>query len=164
MQLVLQLTRDCNLACTYCYQRHVKGRGMTPAVARRAVEWLIDAGHNQIALTYFGGEPLLNRELIEATWPELRRLGLARGALVSAKICTNGTRLDRSFAKFARETALFVSLSVDGGPAVQDSGRPFANGLASSAAVERALQALVAERTPFATYQVITPRNCGALD
>jgi len=164
MQLVLQLTRDCNLACTYCYQRHVKGPGMTAAVARRALEWAIEAGHSQIALTYFGGEPLLNRELIEATWPEFRRLGLARGALVSAKVSTNGTRLDHAFAHFARETALFVSLSVDGGPAVQDGGRPFADGTPTSAAVERALAELVAERTPFASYQVVTPRNCGALD
>jgi len=164
MQLVLQLTRDCNLACTYCYQRHVKGPLMQPEIARRALEWLIDAGHDRIALTYFGGEPLLHRELIEETWPLLRQIGLSRGVLVSAKLCTNGTRLDRSFARFARETALFVSLSVDGGPDVQDQGRPFANGEASSQAVERALEALVAERTPFATYQVLTPRNCHALD
>jgi uncharacterized protein len=164
MQLVLQLTRDCNLACTYCYQRHARGPGMTPALARRALEWAIRAGHSQIALTYFGGEPLLQRETIEATWPELRRAGLAQGALVSAKISTNGTQLDRSFARFARESALFVSLSVDGGPAVQDAGRPLASGGASSGLVERALESVAVERTPFASYQVITPRNCGELD
>ncbi|MBK7874574.1 MAG: radical SAM protein [Planctomycetes bacterium] len=188
MQLVLQLTRDCNLACTYCYQRHARGASMSAETVRRSVDWAIDAGHAQLALTYFGGEPLLARDVIEATWPDLRRHGLARGALVSAKVSTNGTRLDRSFARFARETALFVSLSVDGGPEVQDAGRPFAEGRgaqehgvdaatrplprtsasngsrATSSAVERALEHLAAERTPFCAYQVITPSNARHLD
>jgi uncharacterized protein len=163
MQLVLQLTRDCNLGCRYCYQRHSKGASMPAAVAERAVQWLLDEGYARVAVTYFGGEPLLNRATLEATWPALRRSGLARGSLVSAKVCTNGVELERSFARFARESALFVSLSTDGGPQVQDSGRPFTNGAPSSAAVERALEALVAERTPFATYQVVTPQNCSAL-
>ena len=53
---------------------------------------------------------------------------------------------------------------MDGAPAVQNEGRPFAGGGASSGAVEQALAHLVAERTPFATYQVVTPKNCGDLD
>lgn len=191
MQLVLQLTRDCNLACTYCYQRHALGPAMSADVVRRSLDWALDAGNARVALTYFGGEPLLARDVIEATWPELRRRGLARGALVSAKVSTNGTRLDRAFARFARETALFVSLSVDGGPEVQDMGRPFVEGRgaesstsetaratrratpsastnatpsATSGAVERALEHLAAERTPFCAYQVITPSNARHLD
>lgn len=137
---------------------------MSADTARRALDWALDQGASQVALTYFGGEPLLARERIESTWPLLRRQGLARGALVAAKISTNGVLLDREFARFARRTALFVSLSVDGGPRVQDQGRPFTDGAPSSAAVERALALLVSERTPFATYQVITPGNCRALD
>ncbi|MAG58793.1 MAG: hypothetical protein CMJ83_21095 [Planctomycetes bacterium] len=163
MQLVLQLTRDCNFACTYCYQTHSAGRGMTPEVAEAAVERLLDAGHAHVAITFFGGEPLLERETLEACWPALRELGARRGALVTAKVCTNGALLDRSLAEFARRTGLFVSLSVDGGPDVQDTGRPTVDGHSTSALAENALERLRVARAPFATYQVITPANAAVL-
>ncbi len=128
-------------------------------VALAAVDRLLSEGHDHLALTFFGGEPLLRRETIESLWPSLRERGARRGALVTAKICTNGALLDRSFAAFARRTALFVSLSTDGGPQAQDGGRRDAAGARTSPLVEQALSALRDERTPFATYSVITPQN-----
>ena len=159
MQIVLQLTRDCDFSCPYCYQSHRGGPGMSPDVAVRAVEWALDEGHGHVAVTFFGGEPLLERETIERTVPRLERLGRRRCALITTKISTNGSRLDESFCRFAREHLLFVSLSTDGVPAAQDVGRPARDGSPTSPLVERALEALRATRTPFATYQVITPRN-----
>lgn len=159
MQLVLQLTRDCNFACTYCYQRHRPGPGMSAAVAERAVQMLLDRGHAHVAVTWFGGEPLLERALIETVQPRLAALGAARGALVTAKVSTNGALLDGSFCRFARRHALFVSLSTDGCPEAQDAGRPAVGGAPTSQLVERALRALTATRTPFATYSVVTPAN-----
>src|SRR5262245_50734420 len=139
MQLVLQLTRDCNCACTYCDQADRAGRGMTAAVAERARAMLLDQGYAHVAVTWFGGEPLLERARIEELQPRLQALGAARGALVTAKISTNGALLDESFCRFAKRHALFVSLSTDGCPEAQDQGRPTANGEATSALVERAL-------------------------
>ena len=163
MQLILQLTRQCNFACTYCYQTHRPGKGMSLEVARAAVQGLLDQGHDHVALTYFGGEPLLEREMIVASLPALRVLGTEQGALVTAKICTNGSLLDEAFCVFAREQALFVSLSTDGHPEAQDQGRRTREGGASSATIERALCLLRASGTPFATYQVITPENAHLL-
>lgn len=159
MQLVLQLTRDCNLACTYCYQSHSRGAGMTAEVAAGAVRMLIDRGESHIALSWFGGEPLLERQLIEATQARLVELGARHGTLVTAKVSTNGVLLDESFCRFARQHALFISLSTDGCPEAQDPGRPTVGGEASSAQVEAALDALRRTRTPFSSYSVITPQN-----
>jgi uncharacterized protein len=159
MQLVLQLTRDCNFACTYCYQSHRKGPGMTAEVAEQAVRFLLERGHAHVAVTYFGGEPLLERAAIEEIQPRLTRLGRERGALVTAKVSTNGALLDESFCRFARQHAVFVSLSTDGCPQAQDDGRPTTEGAPTSPLIERALAALAATRAPFATYSVITPRN-----
>ena len=58
MQLVLQLTRDCDFACTYCYQRHRPGRGMSAEVAVRAVRMLLDRPLAQV-----GGKGLFVKEL-----------------------------------------------------------------------------------------------------
>lgn len=164
MQLVLQLTRDCDFACTYCYQAHWPSRGMSAEVAERAVRMLLDrplapGAPPHVAVTWFGGEPLLERARIEELQPRLAALGMARGALVTAKVSTNGARLDEAFCRFAKKYALFVSLSTDGCPAAQDAGRPTRDGKASAPLVERALAALRATRTPFSTYSVITPAN-----
>lgn len=159
MQLILQLSRDCNLACRYCYQTHRSGGGMSVETAAAAVRWALDAGHGHVALTWFGGEPLLERGTIEAGTPVIERLSRERGALVTAKISTNGALLDTEFCEFARRHALFVSLSTDGCPQAQDAGRPSKDGTPSSQLVERALEALTTTRTPFATYSVITPEN-----
>lgn len=164
MQIILQLTRACNLGCTYCYQRHRPGAGMTADVAERAVLCAIRDGHQRIALTYFGGEPLLERQMIEESWPALRHLGARAGAFVTAKISTNGVLLDRTFAAFAKRTGLFISLSVDGGPDAQNLGRPTVDHRPTSAAADRAIRALVDEGTPFSTYSVITPENVEFLD
>lgn len=163
MQVVLQLTRDCNFACAYCYQQHRPGPGMSARVAERAVEFLLDAGHSHVALTYFGGEPLLRRDVIETTLPRFMRMGAAREALITAKISTNGALLDDSFCRFAREHALFISLSVDGGPAAQDIGRRTREGGPTSHLVAQSLAALCRSKTPFCTYQVITPANAAHL-
>lgn len=163
MQLVLQLTRDCNLACRYCFQRHRAGPGMSAETAEAALRWALGRGTPHVALTWFGGEPLLERATIEALTPRLASIGREYGGLVTAKVSTNGQGLDAEFCRFARENTLFVSLSTDGAPSVQDAGRPRVDGGPSSKAVERALDALVATGTPFATYQVITPANVRAL-
>jgi uncharacterized protein len=163
MQLVLQLTRDCDFACTYCYQAHRKGPGMSRAVAEAAVRMLLDRplapGDPHVAVTWFGGEPLLERARIEELQPHLAALGHPRGVLVTAKVSTNGAQLDEAFCRFARRHALFISLSTDGCPEAQDAGRPTRDGGQSSLLVERALAALTATRTPFSTYAVITPAN-----
>ncbi len=163
MQVVLQLSRDCNFACTYCYQSHRPGRGMSADTVRKAVRFALDEGHEHVALTYFGGEPLLERGVIEETLPGLARIGAARGALVTAKVSTNGDLIDESFCELARRHAMFVSLSTDGCPEAQDAGRPTKDGRRSSEAIAHALEVLSATRTPFATYSVVHPRTAHLL-
>ena len=81
--MVLNVTNQCNLACTYCYEygedkivdtAHGKqSKFMTEATARESVEFLLrEAGH--IAhLTFFGGETLLNFPVLKSTVAYARR-------------------------------------------------------------------------------------------
>lgn len=164
MQIVLQMTRSCNLACRYCYQRHVKGRGMSVETAEAALAYGIRAGHRRLALTFFGGEPLLEESTIREVWPRLRRSAAENDVDLSAKISTNGVLMTDDFAQFARDRGIFVSLSIDGDPIAQDAGRPTVDGAATSSAATRALEILVRTRTPFSTYSVVTPANSGRID
>src|SRR5436190_14589644 len=76
--IVLNVTNQCNLACTYCYEygedkivdtEHGKqSKFMTEQTARDSVEFLLkESGASQAAhLTFFGGETLLNFPVLQA--------------------------------------------------------------------------------------------------
>ena len=57
------LTEQCNLRCTYCYEQHGTKR-MTLEVAKAGVDLLFKTKHNNVSVTFFGGEPTLEWKLI----------------------------------------------------------------------------------------------------
>ena len=73
--LVLNVTNQCNLACTYCYEfgadkistQTGKPKYMTPETARAAVDFLLDSakGREAVHVTFFGGETLMNFRLLQ---------------------------------------------------------------------------------------------------
>ena len=66
-KIMLLLTEECNLACSYCYEHHKRPRTMEFSQARR----IIDAHYAQTApgetvlIEVFGGEPFLNFSLMQ---------------------------------------------------------------------------------------------------
>ena len=83
--MVLNVTNQCNLACTYCYEygedkivdtEHGKqSKFMTEETARQSVEFLLKESSRIAHLTFFGGETLLNFPVLRSTiayTPEMR--------------------------------------------------------------------------------------------
>ena len=102
MHLTLHLTRACNLRCTYCYAPPQDGPGMSEAVGRQALELgarLNTAG--SCGIVFFGGEPLLRKDLIRALVAVRPRHGAARAGRFHFKVTTNGSLLDEEFLEFA---------------------------------------------------------------
>lgn len=87
-------TTACNASCAYCYERGVPISTMTADTARQTAAFiaeravLADAGH--VFLEWFGGEPTLNIEAINAICSAL----YAAGARYSSSIVTNGLLMD----------------------------------------------------------------------
>ena len=132
---------------------------MAPATALAAVRSALAAGADHLALTFFGGEPLLRADALFEVLAGARGLARDRGVPVTAKTSTNGLLLDESVLARAAATGLFISLSFDGVPAAQDAGRVKPDGSGSFADAERALRRLVAFGRPFGVYSVVTPAN-----
>ncbi len=70
-KIVLMLTYACNMACRYCCQGEipdVRETEMPEAVARRAVDWVIEQSGSAptIGIGWFGGEPLMKFGIIRA--------------------------------------------------------------------------------------------------
>ncbi len=157
MELTFILTEECNLRCTYCYQKNFRPTRMPADIARRAIRSAVDHGVDSLTLTFFGGEPLLEADTMFEILDVARQVECETGLLITAKMPTNGLLLDESVIERARAARLFVSLSFDGLQEAQDAGRM--DGQSSYASAQRALDLLVTSQIPFAVYSVITPAN-----
>jgi len=136
--LVIHVTDACNLACRYCYYSEAgisagKMPRMPLEVARRSVEFLFDHSgqQEQVVLVFFGGEPLLNFNLITAIVPYARKLAKDRGKTVDFVLTTNGTLLTRDVVAFLRENNVGITVSIDGDEKVHDRHRRFPDGSSS---------------------------------
>lgn len=127
--LCLIMATDCNLRCKYCfadggnYSKERKKMGL--AVARKAVDFLLDkSGHRQeLAISFFGGEPLLNFAAIHGTVLYAKDAAAARKKKIDFSITTNGTLFnDEMMAFFLAEGFSFI-VSLDGPPDINDRFR-----------------------------------------
>jgi uncharacterized protein len=159
MDLTFILTEDCNLRCTYCYQKNFRRNDMPAEVALDALRSAVAAGERSLALTFFGGEPLLRADTMFDVLAEARQIVRAAGVRMTAKVPTNGLLLTSEIIRRAADAGLFISLSFDGVRAAQDAGRVRPDGAGSFDDALRALRLLAASGKPFGVYSVITPGN-----
>jgi uncharacterized protein len=160
VNLALVLNHQCNLRCRYCYTGRKTDRPMSLDTARRAVDLgLEQAGDAPWVLSFFGGEPMLEIALMEAVAAYARDQAARRSGGVSFSISTNGTLLDDRRLRFLRDFAVHVQASVDGASDAQDRARPFADGTASAALVDRNVRRLQAEGLLHQLVAVLTPET-----
>jgi uncharacterized protein len=145
LNLILFATEQCNFRCTYCYEDFEKGRmgeevveGVRRLIARRAEEDL-----HTLALSWFGGEPLLAKDLvIELTSFAAARLRAAGGRF-SANATTNGYHLDVATARRLTEAGVTrFHISLDGPARCHDRTRVKATGAGTFDRIWRNLRAL----------------------
>jgi len=164
MNLTLFLNHRCNLRCSYCYTGRKFHRPMTRQVMERAVELGLGLSeHGFMMLTFFGGEPMMEPDLMEAAVLFAKERGEARGVRIFPGLATNGTLLDSRRLKLLKEYEFQVQLSLDGCPAAQDATRRFRNGRSSAARVEQNLRTLLAEGFNPRVLSVIDPDNVDQL-
>jgi uncharacterized protein len=131
--IALFVTQKCNLNCVYCYGNQGKygGEGiMSNHIAFKAIDWLIEKSQNQKKLTisFFGGEPLLNFELIKSVVEYSLKKGDKLSKDFEFNINTNATLLNDEIINFFLKNRFKIIVSIDGDKEIQDSQRPFKNG------------------------------------
>ncbi len=139
--LCLNVAHDCDLRCRYCFagQGGFSGaRGLMPAgVARAAVDFLLahSGDSSSLEIDFFGGEPLLNLDVVRETVDYARRRGAEAGKRFGFTLTTNAARLGPDEASYLDAAMDNVVLSLDGRPEVHDRMRPFAGGRPSHAVI-----------------------------
>ena len=127
--LSLNIAQACNLACSYCYADEGRFRGtaklMPIQIARRAIDRLFDDTEApRLAIGFIGGEPFLNRPVLEDAVSYAAKRAEADGRRVAFSIATNATLLNDSDCDLLRSHGFSVSVSVDGDQVLHDQQRP----------------------------------------
>ena len=164
MNLALVLNHRCNLRCRYCYTGRKFDRAMPLEVARMAVDFgLAQSTTGHLTLSFFGGEPLLEIEAMEAVVAYAERRARETSCTLAFSISTNGTLLDARRLTLLRDNAFHIQVSIDGVAAAQDLMRPYEDGRPSHADVAANLKLLVAENLLEQIVAVIDPVTAGWL-
>src|SRR5262245_17991941 len=165
--LSLAVAQKCNLGCTYCYAEQGSFGGapknMPETTALKAVEQLIgNAGPGaKLNLSFLGGEPLVNRSVLQTATLHAVDLARQRGMPITFSITTNGTLVTEADADFFEEHGFAVTVSLDGVGARHDAQRPFRNGRGSFDRIMQRIAPLLARqrRMQVSARVTVTPRN-----
>ena len=111
--IALNVVESCNLRCTYCFA----GDGdygepsiMSVELAKKAIQYFVK-DRSDLHIVFFGGEPLLNFNLIEkiVDWCESQM-----SKRFSYGITTNGVLLKQSILSFFKKYNFALKISYDG--------------------------------------------------
>lgn len=142
----LFVAQDCNLKCRYCYGHdgEYSDKGMmTIDTAKESVKFLMDTSKNkEVGICFFGGEPLLNFELIKDIAAYAKDLAKEYDKKVSFSITTNATLVDKKISDFIKENKIAVTVSIDGNKEIHDANRYYSKSKGSYDDVIRGIKYL----------------------
>ena len=118
--ICLNVAHDCNLRCKYCFAStgdyHGNRKLMPFDVAKKAIDFLIENSGNRkrLEVDFFGGEPMMNFDVIKATIEYGRNTAKNFNKHVGFTITTNALLLDDESIEYLNENMDNVVLSIDG--------------------------------------------------
>ena len=132
-QLVLEVTESCNLRCDYCvfgdhydgFRKH-SNKSLSEKMAFAAVEEFLESSTFPNAIMFYGGEPLLEFDLIRNVVFYAEKIATNKGKSLHFGVSTNGTLLDNEKILFFAEHNFSVQISIDGPREIHDLYRRYA--------------------------------------
>lgn len=127
--ITLEVTEKCNLRCKYCIynsshpeHREFGHSHMSWDVAKKSIDFLKDHSKDSenINIGFYGGEPLLNFELIKKSVEYAK--SIFTGGIEFA-MTTNATLINEDIAKFLMENDFNIIISLDGPEELHDENR-----------------------------------------
>ena len=154
--VILFLTWDCNLRCTYCYETNKCYRNMKFDTAKKGIDFFMNYAKH-VHFQFFGGEPLLQFELMKKIAGYLRYYYPER---YSFNIYTNGTLITDEVLDFFRENKVHLTLSIDGAKYTQDMNRLYKDGQGTFDTLKPILDKVINMNLPRRIRMTVTPNNC----
>jgi uncharacterized protein len=152
--MVLNVTNQCNLSCTYCHEygedkivqteNGKQPKWMSEETARESVDFLMRESGKVAHLTFFGGETLLNFKILQFTVGYARARAAELGKEIDFSLTTNATLLKPEVIEFLATENFGITISMDGPPDLQNKFRVFKNGTGSYELIVPKIKALLA--------------------
>lgn len=177
INVTLQVTNDCCLRCTYCYQINKGTQVMTWETAKRSIDWILEEAKDPdsvlsyeknvgIIFDFIGGEPLMNFSVVAQFMDYCEQQLIAQNSpwLLYHKysFSSNGVLyFDPLVQKYLKKYGDLISMSitVDGNKELHDMCRLFPDGRGS---YDLALAAALDQKKRWnndATKITIAPAN-----
>ncbi|MGV8121353.1 MAG: radical SAM protein [Candidatus Xenobiia bacterium LiM19] len=134
--LNLCITEECTNRCLYCihsythiHKRSSRNRHMPWETVKKAIDMYLEHSRDMDArwITFYGGEPLLNWDVIVRAVEYLQD----KASHVRVHISTNGVLLDRKKIEYLISNSISVNISLDGPEDVHDLYRVTSDGCAT---------------------------------
>jgi uncharacterized protein len=158
-RITLHVSNDCNLHCSYCYadggNYKLPKEKMSFEVADKFIEFCVN-NFNQIdSIVFFGGEPLMNIQIIEYICLKFKKLkeDSTLTYLPNWGIITNGTLLNDNILKVLKEHINYITVSIDGPQKINDYNRKFRNNKGSFERIEKFINTIKRETNINIRYE-----------
>lgn len=150
VNLTIAPTMGCNFDCPYCFEKHRAGkmsRKVQEDVSALAERMLKASGAKAVNVTWFGGEPLLAKDVVGELTEKLLAVSEKYGASYRADIITNGYLLDRETVDLLERAKVDeMQITIDGLQKTHDATRHLSGG---GGTFERIVQNLRTLHIPF---------------
>lgn len=123
--LTIALTLNCNFACPYCYESPQPGF-LTEEVEKGIIDLVTETAKRRkgVSITWYGGEPLLDKNIIFGLSEKLIKICEENQAEYGAFIVTNGYLIDdETIKKFKEAKITGAQVTIDGPPKIHNARR-----------------------------------------
>jgi uncharacterized protein len=162
--IMLWLTPECNLSCSYCYKGKtpsIKSTQIMPElIADRIVEHCTTQSDYSkvVRLLFTGGEPFLEFDFMRKFTRHLRKIQ-PRNISFKLTVQSNSTLLNNEHIQFILDEDVGYGVSLDGPEYIQNRQRPLLNGKGSYAQVIRSIKILQEAGKEIGVLVVITKES-----
>lgn len=131
--IFLTLTRRCNSKCVYCFQKKNKDQSIlteeTAKGIRLFTQDMVEANRSsELQIDFFGGEPLLCRDLLQKECAYYESFALDKKIRLSYRFYTNGTLLSKKMVDWLSQRPIKdLQVTLDGPEEIHNAMRPLKN-------------------------------------
>ncbi len=160
-RLVLVPTWQCELRCRYCFIPKQDGRVIAPETLDRALELLLSSHRPAVMLQFFGGEALMEWDLLRRAIERGTRRARELGKELRFLLSSNGFSLDEERLDWLSQYPVKLELSLDGAPEVQNRfRRALGRGVDSYArGIATHREAILSSGLDYDVIMVVHPQN-----
>lgn len=165
-EMKLTVTTDCILRCDYCFvDKQRKNSKMDLKTAKKSIDFFLTTKGKEKILKIYGGEPLLNFEVIKKIVPYAFGKAREKKINLTFSLCTNAILLKPEYVKFFKKNKFQLAISFDGSKETHDKFRKFPNGLGTFNKVKTNLQYLFKkiDKKDVAANMAIAPSEAGKI-